>query len=60
LPALLLLEELPDRAHWSRHVKEPDPAVHGSMLARAVDLTTDHQSEQATDFHRPDGSYGLG
>jgi hypothetical protein len=48
LSALLLVDCLPDRAHWERHLSAPD-AQHWQLLSRAVADTFDHQSQKATD-----------
>lgn len=48
LAPLLLLEELPDRAHWQRLL--PAPGADGwKKMAYAVAQTFDHQSQAATD-----------
>lgn len=49
LAPLLALEGLPDRRHWQRHL--PDLEFQNSLqaLADAVAMTTDHQSQEATD-----------
>jgi hypothetical protein len=49
LSCLLLLRGLPDRFHWERHVSSPDPESNWHVLAQAIALTTDHQSQEATD-----------
>jgi Family of unknown function (DUF5677) len=48
LSALLLVDCLPDRRHWERHLTVPE-AQHWQILARAVADTFDHQSQEATD-----------
>jgi hypothetical protein len=49
LAALLLIDGLPDREHWARHLPSPDPKAHIGVLARAIARTTDHQSQESTD-----------
>jgi hypothetical protein len=50
LAPLLLLESLPDRAHWQRTLGEIGDAPDGWQdLGRAVGLSFDHQSQEATD-----------
>ncbi|HWK45908.1 MAG TPA: DUF5677 domain-containing protein [Stellaceae bacterium] len=49
LSALLLFDCLPDRAHWTRHLDEPDATIHSEIAAAAVAATTEHQSQAATD-----------
>ncbi|MCG5239330.1 DUF5677 domain-containing protein [Azospirillum doebereinerae] len=50
LSALTLLPSLPDKAHWRRHISEPDePQAALQLLAKSVAKTTDHQSEASTD-----------
>lgn len=48
LPALLLVDSLPDRAHWERHLAPPDKQ-HWQVLVMAVADTFDHQSQKSTD-----------
>ena len=50
LSALRLIECLPDRAHWARHLPEPDPEKDWQILIHAVGDTFDHQSQRATDI----------
>lgn len=50
LSALRLVDCLPDRAHWDRHLSEPDPEKDWQILAYAVGETFDHHSERATDI----------
>jgi hypothetical protein len=50
LSALKLVDCLPDRAHWNRHLGEPDPEKDWQVLAHAVGDTYDHQSERSTDI----------
>jgi hypothetical protein len=50
LAPLLLLEHLPDRHHWLKHLPTPEPAKAWDQLARAVLETFPHQSEAATDM----------
>ena len=45
---LLLLEGLPDKAHWQALLPKPDDEAWNS-LAAAVATTFDHQSQEATD-----------
>jgi hypothetical protein len=49
LSALLLFDALPDRHHWVRSLRAPNPEEHVPLLATAVAATIDHQSEQSTD-----------
>lgn len=49
LTPLLLLENLPDRQHWLRHLTQPEAGWAVQNLARAVAHTLDHQSEASTD-----------
>lgn len=49
LSVLKLIDCLPDRAHWDRHLPEPDPKEGWNVLAEAVFKTADHQSQEATD-----------
>jgi Family of unknown function (DUF5677) len=49
LSCLLLLRGLPDRFHWERHALSPDPKFDWHVLAQAIALATDHQSQEATD-----------
>jgi hypothetical protein len=49
LSALLLVDCLPDRTHWQRHLPAPN-AEHWQVLARAVADAFDHQSQTATDL----------
>jgi Family of unknown function (DUF5677) len=57
LSSLLLLKQLPDRSHWKRHTSQPDPQAGWSVLAKAISLTTDHQSQQSTDCRWLRGLY---
>jgi hypothetical protein len=50
LSALRLIGCLPDRAHWARHLPDPDPEKDWLILARAVHDTFDHHSQRATDI----------
>jgi Family of unknown function (DUF5677) len=49
LSALKLIDCLPDRRHWDRHLPERDPEEGWGVLAEAVFRTADHQSQEATD-----------
>ncbi|MEJ0012652.1 MAG: hypothetical protein WDM94_08490 [Bauldia sp.] len=50
LTPLLLLEGLPDRAHWQRCLGEPgDPSTDWQKLGTAIGHSFDHQSQAATD-----------
>lgn len=49
LAPLLLLENLPDRQHWLRHLTPTESGEAVQSLARAVARTLDHQSEASTD-----------
>jgi hypothetical protein len=50
LRSLLLLDCLPDRHHWARHLEAPDPETHSIFLMKAVATCFDHQSQEATDI----------
>lgn len=50
LSALRLIDCLPDRMHWDRHLPEPDTEKDWQILAHAVGDTFDHQSQRATDI----------
>jgi hypothetical protein len=50
LSALKLLDCLPDRSHWDRHLSDPDPKESWQVLMEAVGKTADHQSQEATDI----------
>jgi hypothetical protein len=50
LRALRLVDCLPDRPHWDRHLPEPDPERDWNILFHAVADCFDHQSERATDI----------
>ncbi|SIT31570.1 hypothetical protein SAMN02744133_12012 [Thalassospira xiamenensis M-5 = DSM 17429] len=50
LKGLLLLDCLPDRHHWRRHLDEPDPEKDWNILIHAVADNYDHQSQRATDI----------
>jgi Family of unknown function (DUF5677) len=50
MSALLLLDCLPDRQHWARHLSAPDPQEGWTVLARAVVVCLDHQSQESTDI----------
>jgi len=50
LAPLLLLERLPDRAHWAKHLQQPEDREAWSQLAQAILETFPHQSEAATDI----------
>ena len=50
LRPVLFFDCLPDRRHWQRHLKIPDPATHSTPLLKAVALSTDHQSLESTDI----------
>ena len=58
LRSLLLIDWLPDRSHWSRHLAAPDPATHYEVLARSIAGCFDHQSEMATDVRWLKVAYG--
>ncbi len=47
---LLLLENLPDRAHWSAHLQVPEPEVGWRAMAHAVVASMDLQSRSAIDI----------
>jgi hypothetical protein len=47
--ALLLLESLPDRHLWAKHVVVTNPEQGWTILAAAVALCLDHQSQRSTD-----------
>lgn len=49
LSPLLLLDHLPDRHHWLRHLPAADPGDGWDTMASAVLETLPHQSEAATD-----------
>ena len=49
LGSLLLFDELPDRAHWERHVDQPSDEDAFAWVAGGVAVTLDHQSQEATD-----------
>ncbi len=49
LAPLLVLDALPDRHHWQRHLPELRPENSIQLLAVAVAATFDHQSQLATD-----------
>lgn len=46
---LLVLEKLPARRSWARHLTTPDPGEAWDFLARAVAASLYHRSEPATD-----------
>ncbi len=50
LSALRIVDCLPDRKHWTRHLPEPDFEKDWQILAHAVADTFDHQSQGATDI----------
>lgn len=50
LSSLLLIDALPDGAHWRRHLQQPSPQEHFSILARAIAVCFDHQSQASTDI----------
>lgn len=50
LSALLLIDCLPDKAHWQRYLTAPDTERHGQILAGAVMACFDHQSQESTDI----------
>lgn len=49
LAPLLVLQGLPDRHHWLRHLPIIEIPNAFQALADAVAITTDHQSQEATD-----------
>jgi hypothetical protein len=49
LTPLLLLHGLPAREAWAGVLNDPDPEEDWSLLTRAVAVTIDHQSQEATD-----------
>ncbi|EFI51794.1 conserved hypothetical protein [Afipia sp. 1NLS2] len=49
LSALLLIEGLPDRAQWETRL-DPPQSSHWEILAKAVAVCFDHQSQKATDI----------
>ncbi|WP_316184298.1 DUF5677 domain-containing protein [Bradyrhizobium sp. SZCCHNRI1003] len=49
LAPLLVLDDLPDRAHWSSRLETPSYAEGWNKLAAAIANTFDHQSQAATD-----------
>lgn len=50
LRGLRLVDSLPDRAHWDRHIADPDPEKDANILIHAVADTFDHQSQRSTDI----------
>ena len=50
LRALRLVDCLPDRPLWDRHLDEPDTERDWNILIHAVADTFDHQSERSTDI----------
>lgn len=49
LSPLLLIDCLPDRHHWIRHLQAEDQEQSWSLLADAVGTIFNHQSQEATD-----------
>lgn len=49
LRPLMLIQSLPDRRHWKRHLEVPDTSMDGTNLMRAVARCIDHQSQESTD-----------
>ena len=49
LSPLLVLQNLPEREHWSRHLETLDEGTCWTDLAAAVAEVFDHQSQSATD-----------
>jgi hypothetical protein len=50
LAPLLLLEGLPDRAHWAAHLQAPEPEAGWRAMADAVVASMDLQSRNAIDI----------
>lgn len=58
LRALVLVDCLPDKDHWERHLEKPEPRDL-STLAHAVADNFDHQSERATDVRWMKAVYAI-
>ncbi|MBF8267937.1 MAG: hypothetical protein HW388_1445 [Dehalococcoidia bacterium] len=49
LCALMLVDTLPDRAHWARHLERPEEESGFELIGNGIVANWNHQSEQATD-----------
>lgn len=49
LSSLLLLDSLPDKHHWERHLEKPI-AENINIIVNAVGVCFDHQSQESTDI----------